>query len=345
MPTAGAFPVLTEVVDMTTASESGDPVPACRKTATGGVWFEFTPHASGRYIFSTCRNAAPGTTVADTVLAVYDTEGECPPRRSLGCNDNDAECEGASSQSTLRVDLDAFRRVFVLVYGGEGGHAGAVQVSIDRERDEILPSGDFETGTLGEDWIPQGDAELLPAQPPPPCLTADSPDWGCYLACLSTDDVFGGQALGGVRSDLTTRGLTLPFRPDKLEVTFVVDYQTEEALFSIDTNDAFEARLITPAGTFPILQIDTFGRTVPDKHLSVAGYTGFFPSPESCTLDGALRTRRLSVRWTKPLDASLKSLIGTGPVSVQFSVLGQGDGQGRTIACVDDVVVKPKRQN
>jgi hypothetical protein len=30
---------------------------------------------------------------------------------------------------------------------------------------------------------------------------------------------------------------------------------------------------------------------------------------------------------------------------VQFSVIGQGDSQRTTIACVDDVVIKPKRNN
>jgi hypothetical protein len=243
-------------------------------------------------------------------------------------------------QSTVKVDLDAFKNYYIVVYGTEASSTGSVQVSIDRVQKEALADGDFEQGILGTDWYPTGDVTVLPTDPPPPCFTADAPDWGCYMACVSNTGFFGAEATNGLRSDLTSRQIVFDSKVDTIKVSFAVEFQTEQAQGSIGANDAFEARLITMAGTFPIIQIDSFGRTVPNNHLTVQGFTGYVPSPVGCTLVNGLDTRRLTISWTKSLNTVLKNQIGRGPVYVEFTIAGQGSSGRTAIACVDNVQVK-----
>src|SRR5205814_9244272 len=101
----------------------------------------------------------------------------------------------------------------------------------------------------------------------------------------------------------------------------------------------FEARLITNAGTFVMVQLDTFGRTTPGRGLKVEGFNDLQGTQPNCGITG-LRTGHLKVTWTKPFDPILRSQIGRGPVFVEFTISHQGDEQKQSIACVDNVKVQ-----
>lgn len=135
IPGGGPFPYLTTTVDITNATVTGDPtVWSCLSTVNHVAWYDFTPAVSGTYTFTTCQNAAPGTTCLDTVLAVYTSStGACGGTyTSVVCNDNDSGCTGGTSRSTVSATLTVGQRYFVLV-GSPGTtvpQPGGVQVQV-----------------------------------------------------------------------------------------------------------------------------------------------------------------------------------------------------------------------
>jgi len=204
-----------------------------------------------------------------------------------------------------------------------------------------FPNASFETGTFLNWQFDEGSADvaIVPKNPPDPCTQPEMPSDGNFMACMSTGNFYGGSSNGGVRSDLTSGPIRFDFKPGNIKITFDVDFQTEEPIMSIGHNDAFEARLVTAAGTFPIVQIDTFGRTEPGRGLSVDGFTELLGTQPGCGIVG-LRTGHLKITWSKPFDAVMRSTIARGPVFVEFSITNQGDTANTSIACVDNIVVK-----
>ena len=77
IPGAGPFPYLTSVTaDIGSATTFGDPpVPSCQPNLSRSIWYSFTPAAGGRYDFSVCAGGPSGTTVDDTVMALYTAAG------------------------------------------------------------------------------------------------------------------------------------------------------------------------------------------------------------------------------------------------------------------------------
>lgn len=223
-------------------------------------------------------------------------------------------------------------------------------VTSDRTAESTIDiNGGFETGDF-TGWQfpgPIADVAIVSNNPPPACFAPDMPSEGTHMACLSTEDFFGGIANGDVRSDLTSDPIALPFRPAKISVSFTVDFQTQEDLPSVVFNDAFQARLVTHGGTFVMLQIDTFGRTTPGGGLHVEDFTDFSDSPPGCALTEGKNTGhdtgRLRVSWTKNVDALLRRAIGLGPVYIEFSISDQGGPDRTSIACVDEVNLKVSR--
>ena len=199
----------------------------------------------------------------------------------------------------------------------------------------------FETGDFTGWQFDAGssDVAIVPKNPPNACFQPKMPSEGNYMACLSTGTFWGGTSNGGVRSDLTSGPVTFNFKPGNIKISFDVDFQTEESLQSIGHNDAFEARLVTTAGTFVILQIDTFGRTTPGRGLKVVGFDGMQGTQPNCGIAG-LRTGLLTVTWTKPFDPFLTGTIARGPVFVEFSISNDGDAMHTSIACVDNIQVR-----
>lgn len=104
LPAAGPFPYLTPLIaDLSSATTLGDPPPpTCQPDVSRSVWYAFTPAVSGAYSFSLCADAPTGTTLDDTVLALYSSTGSCAGLAEMpgGCADDTCALElGQSSIS------------------------------------------------------------------------------------------------------------------------------------------------------------------------------------------------------------------------------------------------------
>ncbi len=133
---AGPYPLVTAPVDVTDATPQGtdEGLLTCA-TTDATVWWSFTPAVTGNYIFSTCQGGgATGSTVYDTVLAVFaSTGGACPQSTQLACNDTGAGCTSSGpspggywDQSTLSTVLTAGQTYFV-VAGHWSQDVGGIQ--------------------------------------------------------------------------------------------------------------------------------------------------------------------------------------------------------------------------
>ena len=98
IPPAGPFPYLTALIpDISSATTLGDPAPpSCQPDVSRSVWYSFTPATSGAYSFSLCADAPTGTTVDDTVLALYSSSAACSGL---------AEMPGACADDTCALEL------------------------------------------------------------------------------------------------------------------------------------------------------------------------------------------------------------------------------------------------
>jgi uncharacterized repeat protein (TIGR01451 family) len=101
IPGAGPFPYTTPLIaDVSGATTVGDPpAPSCQPAVSRSVWYTFTPAASGNYTFSLCADAPTGTTLDDTVLGLYSSNGTCSGLSELagGCDDDSCALEGNQS--------------------------------------------------------------------------------------------------------------------------------------------------------------------------------------------------------------------------------------------------------
>jgi len=101
IPGTGPFPYLTSITaDIGGASTASDPpLPSCQTNVSRSIWYSFTPVTDGRYAFSLCADAPTGTTVDDTVLAVYQAAAVCSGLMEVpgGCNDDSCGTEAAQS--------------------------------------------------------------------------------------------------------------------------------------------------------------------------------------------------------------------------------------------------------
>ena len=80
---AGAIPLVPGVavtVDTTTATSTGDPVPACQTVFGNGVWFTYTPNETAAVLVSSCGSSF------DTVIGIYT--GTCGALTQIACNDD-----------------------------------------------------------------------------------------------------------------------------------------------------------------------------------------------------------------------------------------------------------------
>src|SRR4029434_6897796 len=93
--------------DISGATTTGDPpAPSCQPNVSRSIWYSFTPAQSGRYSFSVCADGPTGSTVDDTVLAVYSSPAACSglSQVSGGCDDDSCPSEAAQSR-TSGIDL------------------------------------------------------------------------------------------------------------------------------------------------------------------------------------------------------------------------------------------------
>ena len=120
---SGSLPVVTAAVDITDATpqDVDETILSCA-TTDRTIWYSFTPAITAGYVISTCNgNGATGSTVYDTVLAVYEsTGGGCPQATQLGCNDTAGGCvanvPGAPyvDQSTVAAVLTAGTTYYIV---------------------------------------------------------------------------------------------------------------------------------------------------------------------------------------------------------------------------------------
>ncbi|MGV3624577.1 MAG: IPT/TIG domain-containing protein, partial [Archangium sp.] len=126
--TPGSSPgqvVLSSAANVLNAAAGIEAPLSCLFTPTNGthsVWFSITPAISGQYRIESCAAAAAGTTITDTVIAVYT--GSCGTLTPLtnGCND-----DGCTSQSFVTVPLTAGTQYWVQLakYGTTAPSAAA----------------------------------------------------------------------------------------------------------------------------------------------------------------------------------------------------------------------------
>lgn len=100
------------------ATDDNDPTPDCNEEFTGGIWYTFTPVASGAVTISTCGSDF------DTVVAVFT--GTCGTFTPLICNDDDGPgCAGL--QASVTFNGVAGTTYWILV--GGAGETGNVSIS------------------------------------------------------------------------------------------------------------------------------------------------------------------------------------------------------------------------
>src|SRR5713101_3719407 len=124
VPTAGPFPYLTPPVDILDATVTDDPPAAsCQPFVGRSVWFVFTPSGTTNYTISSCADAPTGTTVPDTVMAIYTSaSGGCGgpftelPRSgsSNGCEDD--SCGPGFHQAAITTQLSSDTKYFIVVW-------------------------------------------------------------------------------------------------------------------------------------------------------------------------------------------------------------------------------------
>jgi uncharacterized repeat protein (TIGR01451 family) len=150
IPAAGPFPYTTSLTaDITGATETGDPAaPSCQPDVSRSVWYAFTPAAAGNYTFSSCADAPTGTTVDDTVIAVYASSGACSGLVEIGGACDDDSCGVEAAQAVVSgVPLAAGQTYYVIVWKFDVAAPSvgntAVQLRVDKGAG---PANDFCSG-------------------------------------------------------------------------------------------------------------------------------------------------------------------------------------------------------
>jgi plastocyanin len=137
-PTAPANDLCSAAIAMTSgtlysmstagATSSGDPVPSCVSSFGKGVWYSYTPSASGTVAISTCGSDF------DTVVSVYS--GSCGSPVSVACNDdNGPSCSATTGSLTF---LGIAGTTYRILAGGYGSASGNLKITA--------------TGAAGSTW-------------------------------------------------------------------------------------------------------------------------------------------------------------------------------------------------
>jgi uncharacterized repeat protein (TIGR01451 family) len=146
IPAAGPFPYLTSVTaDIGGATTTGDPpLPSCQSNVSRSIWYSFTPAKSGRYTFSVCADAPSGTTVDDTVMAIYTGTGVCSGLAQVGGACDDDSCISEAGQSLVRgatLEAGITSHIVVWQYGIQPPSSGNTAIQL-RVSEEVAPGND-----------------------------------------------------------------------------------------------------------------------------------------------------------------------------------------------------------
>ena len=136
------IPDLTEATPLSTATP--DTVePSCLPFVSRSIWFQFTPVQAGMYRISLGRDT--GTTVVDTVMAMYTSANGCAgPFTEVACNDDAGVEDPDILKSAFVSDLTGGVTYYIVVwllgdYPPDSGFT-AVQVGISQP---VAPPNDF----------------------------------------------------------------------------------------------------------------------------------------------------------------------------------------------------------
>lgn len=152
IPAAGPFPYLTAVTaDITDATATGDPpAPSCQSSVSRSIWYTFTPSTTSSYTISTCADAPTGSTVDDTVVAVYTSAAACagPFTQVVGACDDDS-CVTEALQSVLTTTLTSGTTYYIVVweFGTTPPTAGNTAVQL-RVTQVVPPANDTCAGVV-----------------------------------------------------------------------------------------------------------------------------------------------------------------------------------------------------
>ncbi len=165
IPPGGAFPHTTAVVNLSEATTVGDPAePSCKfpgAAVTRSIWYTFTPSATGNYTFSTCGS---GTTVDDTVMALYTSTGGCGGTltEAPGMCDDDS-CGANDFRSIVVAPLTQGTTYYLVLWNeGPAPQAGFTNV-------QLVVSASFAPNPPANDTC--AGAAAIPAAGPFPYLT------------------------------------------------------------------------------------------------------------------------------------------------------------------------------
>jgi peptidase C25-like protein len=150
IPTSGPFPHLTAVTDTTMATSAGDPPsPSCPFTPftlSRSIWYSFTPSVTAQYTFSSCAGTPTGTTVVDTVMAIYTSTGGCGGTLTElpggiftdGCDDD--SCAVEALQAVITTQLNAGTTYFIVMseFGSNPPDPGFTNIQLQVTR--FLPA-------------------------------------------------------------------------------------------------------------------------------------------------------------------------------------------------------------
>jgi len=223
IPSNGPFPYLTSVIqDVRSATTNGDPgeveclVDEARSNLTRSVWYKFTPPAgpAKRYTITTGPDA--GSTVDDTVMAIYTAPSGCSgPFVSDACND---DAGGEHRWAGISKTLVGGTTYYIVVWVGEGATEltetnSAIQLRI------YIPAAITNDACSG--------AQIIPASATFPYLTAVTDN---TLATNNLVPTCAPQAQDGVPS----RDLWYEFTPPSTG-TYIVSTGADTATTVIDT--------------------------------------------------------------------------------------------------------------
>ncbi len=102
------------------ATATGDPIPSCQSDVGHGVWYAYTPAASGQVALSTCDSDY------DTVLAVYT--GACGSLTAVACSDDDGPlCSGTRASLTFNASAGT---TYLILAAGYSSESGTLKISV-----------------------------------------------------------------------------------------------------------------------------------------------------------------------------------------------------------------------
>ena len=187
IPAAGPFPYLTATTDdITDATTVGDPpAPSCQNNVSRSIWYTFTPSTTASYTISSCADAPTGTTVDDTVIAIYTSAGGCAgpfteipsASGSDGCSDDD--CVSEALQSFVQTQLNAGTQYYIVVSQFDTPPPTAGNTAVQLRISRILPPANDTCGA-------------------PTALVLNTPVNGTTVAAVNDYQLSGGACFTGV---------------------------------------------------------------------------------------------------------------------------------------------------